>query len=217
MNQSLCPSWVFVTIAASCILASAAWASDAATESEYDDEACIECHQTGSDESELHIDVDAYQASAHGQALGCLECHTNVIDDTHMEAEGIGAVTCDNCHPDASSGGGYFTWFPSFQIASHNKADFGHAYERTNCLGCHQGAGAHGEAEPINDKTCYKCHSSTESNGALWGKMHPRADRRSQPAIFAAASIYQISIVGGLVALLLQFFKSLRGRSKKSD
>lgn len=215
MNRSLFLFLVIVTLLAGCILASVARASDGAPESDYEDEACIDCHQMGSDESELQIDVDAYLASPHGQGLSCLECHTKVLDDTHMEEEGSGMVTCDGCHPDASGDGGYFAWFPSFQIASHNKADFAHAYDKTNCLGCHQGAGAHGEAEPINEQTCYKCHSSAESMGAMWGKMHPQADRHSQPAIFAAASIYQISIVGGLVALLIQFLKPRRGRSQK--
>ena len=235
------------------------------TEGDYTDAACIECHRTGSDESDRHIDVDAYQASVHSQELTCQSCHTGVVDDTHQSEEGSGAVdcgacheqenrhgpeeariqchdchsqhnirsttdpasavhpdqlpsTCGGCHPTTTGENDYFSWFPAFQIASHNKGDFANAYEQTNCLGCHQGAGAHGESEPINDQNCYQCHYAQSSAGAVWGEMHPEANRQSQPAIFAAASIYQVFIVCGLAALLVRFFKSrLRGRSHRIE
>ena len=101
----------------------------------------------------------------------------------------------------------FSVWFPAFQIASHNKADFATAYEKDNCLGCHQGAGAHGESEPINDQNCYQCHLSPEAAGAMWGMMHPTADRKTQPTVFAAASIYQVFVVIGLVVLLGKLFE----------
>jgi hypothetical protein len=48
--------------------------------------------------------------------------------------------------------------------------------------------------------------------------MHPQADRQSQPAIFAAASIYQVFIAIGLIVLLGKFldlvFDRFSGKSK---
>ncbi|MGB5985020.1 MAG: hypothetical protein WBG37_06915, partial [Desulfobacterales bacterium] len=228
--------------------ASPAWASNTETEPAYTDAACIECHQMGSQASDLQIAVDTYETSVHSQAISCQECHTGVVDEEHQSMEGSGAVdcsacheqenrhgpkeerlqchdchpahnmrsktdpasavhpeqlpvTCGECHPQTTGDTGYFGWFPAFQIASHNKGDFGQAYAKGNCLGCHQGAGAHGETEPINDQSCYKCHFSADSKGALWGEIHPVADRRVQPAVFAAASIYQAVIAIGAILL----------------
>ncbi len=253
-------------LAVALLVASPAKASETEGDTEYTDEACIECHRTGSEESDLHMDVDAYQASIHAQEeLTCQDCHSGVVDDSHQSEEGSGAVdcsdcheqenahgpedaplqchechpkhnmrtktdpasavhpdrlpvTCGECHPAATGDEDYFSWFPSFQIASHAKGDFGTAYERDNCLGCHQGAGAHGESEPINDETCYKCHYDQDATGALWGEMHPVADRQTQPVIFAAASLYQVFIVGGLAALVVGFFRSrTRARSRQGE
>jgi hypothetical protein len=233
----------------------------AADASDYTDEACIECHGPGSDESELKVELEAYEASIHFEAAGCQECHTQVVDDSHQEAAGSGAVncgqcheqeqkhgpsddplachachsrhairspddpaasvhadrlpdTCGGCHPEAAGDGGYFSWFPAWQIASHNKGDFAQAYEGRQCLGCHQGAGAHGESEPLNDQTCHKCHATDGSSGSLWGRMHPAADRDSQPLIFAAAGLYQVAILGGLLTLVFQIVK--RGRRTRT-
>ncbi len=259
MNRYLSHLIGLFTVVIPLIAVGQTWAADSETETAYTDEDCIECHRMGSQDSDLHIAMDTYEASVHSQEISCQECHTGVVDDDHQSVEGSGAVdcsdcheqenrhgpeeerlqchdchpahhmrsktdptsavhpdrlpvTCGGCHPETSGDTDYFTWFPAFQIASHNKGDFGNAYETTNCLGCHQGAGAHGETEPINDDTCYKCHYSSETKGAVWGEMHPVADRKSQPVVFAAASIYQIFIVLGVVVLLGRFFRP-RSRS----
>ncbi len=253
-------------LAVALLAAIPATASENEGEMAYTDEACIECHRTGSEESDLHMDVDAYQASIHGQEeTTCQDCHSGVVDEDHQSEEGSGAVdcsacheqenrhgpedaplqchechtthdiraktdpasavhpdrlpiTCGECHPTTVGARDYFSWFPSFQIASHAKGDFGSAYAEDNCLGCHQGAGAHGETEPINDQTCYKCHYDQDKAGAVWGEMHPVADRQTQPVIFAAASLYQVFIVGGLAALVIGFVRSrARARSRKSN
>lgn len=244
---------LFVTLMAAAF--SPAWASE--TESDYTVEDCIECHQTGSEDSELHISVQDYQKSAHADETACQDCHTGVVDDDHQSTEGSGAVdcgqcheqenrhggngleverpkcydchsrhnilaktdpastvhtaqlpaTCAGCHPVASGKNkGYFAWFPSFQVASHNKADFSASFDKDNCLGCHQGAGAHGETEPIDEQTCYKCHSPA-LDSAMWGLMHPDASRETQPAVFATGVIYQIFIVIALVIVGMYFRK----------
>ena len=244
-------------------------ASETETATAYTPEDCIECHQTGSEESELQMSVEEYEASVHGEEeITCLDCHTEVVDDEHQGTEGSGAVDCSECHEQENQHGengaeedrpqchdchtrhdmltksdpasavhadqlpttcagchaaatgetGFFSWFPAFQIASHNKADFAGAYEKDNCLGCHQGAAAHGESEPINAQECHKCHLSPEAAGAMWGYMHPTADMNTQPTVFAAASIYQVFVVIGLVVLLGKLLGPVFDRSQgKSD
>lgn len=231
-----------------------AWAAE--TDAGYTEEDCIQCHRTGSEESDLHISIEEFKASVHSEEATCQDCHTGVTDDEHQSVEGSGATdcsacheqenshgmkaqgkdpvqcqdchtrhnilaksdpassvhpdrlaaTCGECHPVASGKSNYFSWFPGFQVASHNKADFSAAYDKENCLGCHQGAGAHGETEPINDENCFKCHSS-EMDGAMWGSMHPDANRQSQPAVFAVGVVYQVFIGILLIMIVGMFFR----------
>lgn len=182
---------------------------------------CLDCHTVVVD--------DEHQTTEGSGAVDCSECHEQEnqhgwngaeeerpqCHDCHTRHDMLTKtdpassvhpdrlpVTCGGCHPASTGDNDYFSWFPAFQIASHNKADFGNTYADDNCLGCHQGAGAHGESEPINDQSCYRCHSSPDEAGAMWGYMHPKADRTTQPAVFAAASIYQVSVVVGLIILL---------------
>ncbi len=234
---------------------SSAWAAE--TDSEYTEDDCIQCHQTGSEDSEKHMSIEEFRASVHNEEATCQDCHTGVVDDEHQEIEGSGAtdcsscheqknnhglnaekdkqakcynchtrhnmlaktdpassvnpdrlpVTCGECHPvPAGKNSSYLSWFPGFQIASHSKADFSAKFDKLNCLGCHQGAAAHGETEPLDDQTCYKCHSS-ESDGAMWGRMHPEANKQSQPKVYAAGIIYQVFIGIVLVLIAGTFFR----------
>jgi hypothetical protein len=147
---------------------------------------CVECHE---------------QENRHGLRGGedrrpkCYSCHTkhgilgkgDSLSSVHPE--GLPG-TCAACHPVESGKPDYLSWFPSLQIVSHGKQDFGKAYERSNCLGCHQGEGAHGENKPINDQDCAKCHND------LMGFMHPKADSEKQPGILASVWIYQMFLAG---------------------
>lgn len=198
---------------------------------------CLDCHtgvvddQHQSTKGSGAVDCSACheQENRHGlngpeeQRPHCYDCHTrhhmlsktdpaSAVHPDHL------AVTCAGCHPAASGETDFFSWFPSFQIASHNKGDFATAYNKDNCLGCHQGAAVHGESVPINDQDCYKCHFSPDAAGAMWGNMHPKPDLKTQPAVFAAASIYQIFVVIGLIVLLGKFlnlvFDRFSGKSK---
>ena len=182
---------------------------------------CLDCH-TG-------VVDDAHQETASAGAVDCSACHeqenrhgeygsedarpqchdchtrheirspTDPLSSVHADRL---PATCGGCHPASSGDNSYFAWFPAFQIASHNKGDFGNAYEKENCLGCHQGAGAHGGPEPINDQNCHQCHLEPQADGAMWGYIHPAADRDKQPAVFAAASVYQVFVVIGLIVVL---------------
>jgi hypothetical protein len=235
----------------------------------YTNEDCIECHQAGSAESDLHISIEDFESSVHGQEITCLDCHTGVVDDEHQNIEGSGAVdcnecheqenqhgtqgpaekrpqchdchtrhnmlskddpasavhrdqlpvTCAGCHPLTSGETSFFSWFPSFQIASHAKGDFATRYDTDNCIGCHQGAAVHGDSQPIDNQNCGKCHLSPEGDGAMWGYTHPQAKIDTQSTVFAAASIYQVFVVIGLIALLGKVldlvFDHIPGKSKR--
>ena len=192
---------------------------------------CMDCHTGVVDDA--HQDTDGAgavdcsecheQENQHGLTGAkearpkCHDCHTrhDILTKTDpassVHADRLPA-TCGECHPATTGASGYFSWFPAFQIASHNKADFGTAYTDDNCLGCHQGAGAHGQSEPINDQNCYRCHGDPDGAGALWGYVHPQADKATQPAVYAAASIYQIFVVAGLIFLLGKLMKSVLDR-----
>lgn len=195
---------------------------------------CQDCHTQVIDDGHQEIEgagaVDCgqchEQAQAHGspdEPLDCHACHTRHAirakddPDASIHAHRL-PITCGGCHPAAAGGSDYFSWFPAWQIASHSKGDFAQVYEASQCLGCHQGAGAHGESEPLNDQTCYRCHTTDGEGGGIWGKMHPVADRDSQPLIFAAAGLYQVAVVGLLLALVFQIIKlARRGRGRARE
>ena len=163
----------------------------------YTPEECIECHRTGSEESSLQISVETFEASVHGQAVTCMECHTAIRDASHMEQSGEDVVACEACHPAQFEKPDWFSRLSFFQIASHHKADFSTAYRVDNCLGCHQGAGAHGETTPINDQNCHLCHTP-DSKDALWGAIHAGEDK--DPAVV----VVSICFFGGIFIVLLR-------------
>jgi hypothetical protein len=223
----------------------------------YTPEDCVHCHQQGSKESSLWIDVKAFEHSSHGATLSCLDCHGRIKDKSHETTTVSGVVactecheqenrhgltqsrdlrpacyschtrhrilgkgdpsssvypealkkTCAGCHPSECGREDYLSWFPSLQVVSHGKEDLSKVYDRGNCLGCHQGAGAHGEKKPINDQGCTKCHNS------LLGYMHPKADSATQPGVLASAWFYQ-AFLAGLLWGGLRFYTQRR-RAKK--
>ena len=153
----------------------------------------------------------------------CYSCHTrhgifekdNAVSSVHPEKL---KETCKGCHPVECGQTDYLSWLPSIQIATHKKQDFSRAYEKGNCLGCHQGMAAHGEEKPLNDQDCYKCHLSQKGQARLWEYIHPKADYKKQPTIFVAAIIFQLFIAlllwGGFRFYILIFSektKRLRG------
>jgi hypothetical protein len=112
---------------------------------------CINCHRMGSSESSLHISMDAFAASVHGQDLTCLDCHTNVKDESHEGDEAARVVNCNSCHDQ-----------------ENNHGEGAPADARPKCQSCHP---AHSmlfkndprsAVNPANlSKTCAKCHPET--------------------------------------------------------
>lgn len=151
----------------------------------------------------------------------CYSCHTtHAIFEKDSELSSVHGKnlkkTCKTCHPAESGDRDYMSWLPSLQISSHNKQDFGQAFDTDNCLGCHQGMAAHGEGAPLNDQDCYKCHLSPEGEPLLWGYMHPQADLDKHPTIFAAAAVYLLLMLvlfsGGFAFFIRKFSKKRKNR-----
>jgi len=165
------------------------------------------------------------QKNLHGMGAGaairpqCYSCHTrhNILSSGNAASSVAPAGlqgTCGKCHPRECGNKDYLTWLPSLQISSHKKQDFARAYDRNNCLGCHQGRAAHGEEGQVDQQQCYRCHlSSKGSQGPLMGYIHPVADYAAQPAVFASALIYQML----LAALLIGGFRFYVGRFSRKN
>ncbi len=161
---------------------------------------CSSCH----DQQNHHG-----KGSNSGTRPQCYSCHTRhgtlTKDDPRSTVHASRLQeTCRSCHPQESGQTDYISWLPSLQVASHSKQDFSQIYKRTNCLGCHQGMGAHGQQEIINEQTCHTCHVTLDGQNKLLGYIHSKADAR-QPGVKAAASIYQV-ILGVLLAGGFLFF-----------
>ncbi|MEW6663844.1 MAG: hypothetical protein AB1512_01320 [Thermodesulfobacteriota bacterium] len=190
---------------------------------------CIDCHGTIMDEGHMkgkgpsrgdcrgchHVENRHGIGSAEAGRPACHSCHTahrilEKEDERSSVHPGALKSTCSRCHPAECGQGGYLSWFLSLQVVSHGKADFSREYGRDNCVGCHQGRGAHGEEHPIDSQECYKCH------GAMWGYIHPRAEPGERAGLFAAAMLYQalglVLIAGGVRFLSRRF-----GRHRRAD
>ncbi|MFZ7110733.1 MAG: multiheme c-type cytochrome [Desulfatiglandales bacterium] len=165
--------------------------------------ACGDCH----DQENRHG-----LQSKQGNRPECHACHTRhgilPKDDTSSSIHFSRlVVTCRNCHAAECGDAGLLARLPSIRIASHKKQDFYRSYERTNCIGCHQGAAVHGEDEPVDDQACNTCHTPVGGRPGLWGTMHPKADLKTQPGTFAAAVISPViimALLGGAVGFGLK-------------
>lgn len=173
---------------------------------------CSECHE---------------QENRHGleskneHRPRCYSCHTtHAVFEKDSERSSVHGKnlkkTCKTCHPAECGARDLMSWLPSLQIASHNKQDFGRAFDADNCLGCHQGMAAHGETGPLNDQDCYQCHLSPEGKPLLLGYIHPQADLDKHPAIFAAGAVYLLLMLvlfsGGFAFFIRKFSKKRKDR-----
>ncbi|MBI4767046.1 MAG: hypothetical protein HY787_21065 [Deltaproteobacteria bacterium] len=181
------------------------------------DLSCLDCHTKVKDEShQTRMGSGAVQCgqchdqeNRHGLEVNgrprpqCHDCHTRhgilpKADPKSSVHPDRLPVTCKTCHPRECGGTDYWSQFLSLRVKSHKKQDFSRAFQDTNCVGCHQGKAAHGENPPINNQSCYKCHQPVQGKGPLWGSIHPRADWKRQPALFASAVADQAGL--GLLA-----------------
>jgi len=200
---------------------------------EEEETSCQDCHTLVEDEDHQTtpgsgaVDCSGCheQENRHGKGSNsgtrpqCYSCHTR--HGMRAKDDPLSSVhpqrlneTCGSCHPRESGQTDYFSWLPSLQVASHSKQDFSQDYERTNCLGCHQGMGAHGEHEAINEQTCFTCHVTLDGQNILLGYIHSKADAGRQPGVMAAASIYQVFLGVLIFGGFAFFIRKLSTRSK---
>jgi hypothetical protein len=187
------------------------------------DLSCLDCHNGIRDESHRSRPESGAvrcgqchdQENHHGGQAGgrpspqCHDCHTRhgILPKTDPKSsvhpERLPA-TCRTCHPRECGEMDMLSWVVGLRIKSHKKQDFSRDFQDTNCLGCHQGKAAHGEERPITNQTCYKCHQPGPGQSPLWGSIHPRADWKRQPSLFAAALLDQAGL--GLLAAGILIF-----------
>jgi len=187
------------------------------------DPSCRDCHTNVKDESHqarpgavavqcgpCHDQENRHGLQANGRPRPqCHDCHTRhgILPKADPKSSVHPArlpLTCKTCHPWECGKSDYMSQFLSLRIKSHKKQDFSRAFQDTNCLGCHQGKAAHGEERLINNQSCYKCHQPVQGEGPLWGSIHPRADWKRRPTLFAAAVADQAGL-GFLAAAVLVF------------
>jgi len=199
------------------------------------DPSCRDCHTKVKDESHqarpgagavqcgpCHDQENRHGLQANGRPRPqCHDCHTrhgilpkaDLKSSVHPDKL---PLTCKTCHPRECGKGDYLSWFTSLRVKSHKKQDFSRAFQDKNCLGCHQGKAAHGEKRPINSQSCYKCHQPVQGEGPLWGSIHPRADWKRQPALFAAAVADQAGLgvlaAGFLLVIARRLIQKIRRR-----
>jgi len=231
----------------------------------YEPDECLNCHREGSGKSALHISVGEYEDSVHHGEIFCMDCHTGVVDETHMKkrgsenvdcgachdqenrhgfgvksmgSEGMGvrpqchschtrhgiqgkddpessvhpknlSRTCGSCHPAQIGDVGLLAWLPTVQIKTHGKQDFACDYDEEDCLGCHQGQGAHGEKTPLNDRDCWKCHFPTNDRTGLMGNIHPKPHTEKDTLSIIAGAVYGVAaaflLIGGCLFYTRRF------------
>ena len=193
---------------------------------------CGDCHTEIKDESHktnggsgvvdcssCHNKENHHGRQAQSHRPQCQSCHTrhsifgknnkrSSIHPDHLKQ------TCGNCHARQCGDTGYLSWLPAIRIKSHPKQDFSRDCSDTNCIGCHQGSAAHGETHPIDEQDCHRCHITPQGDSLLFGFVHPRADAKKQPAVFAAAMIYQFCLAF-LVWRGFGFFMKRRLKKRK--
>jgi hypothetical protein len=113
---------------------------------------CIDCHQTGSTDSELQLSIDEFNASVHGEEeeeTTCQDCHTLVEDESHETDLGAGAVDCSGCHE---------------QENSHGRGS--KTGTAPQCYSCHTRHGMLAKDDPLSSvhsqrlkETCRSCHT----------------------------------------------------------
>ncbi|MBN2038998.1 MAG: hypothetical protein JW864_03090 [Spirochaetes bacterium] len=183
-----------------------------AVQASYFPEDCIACHAAKDGDSSLQIPLQEFNESAHGRNVTCTDCHNSVLNEEHM-TDGAHAVDCSQCHPVESGATDYFSFLPSLRVKWHLKGDFSGNYNKKNCIGCHQGKASHGKEGAVDKQNCYVCHMKIKDNSVI-ANIHPVADQKKQPLIFASAVIYQILIVVILLSLTGFIFKKILGEKK---
>jgi hypothetical protein len=160
----------------------------------YEPDECIACHNLQSTESRLKIDVKAFSGSAHADNAGCMDCHSQVENESHTRKKGSGTVDCTACHDQQNRHG----------LTGLEKT-------RPDCYNCHTKHDILPKDDPrasIHPNkmtvTCASCHPA-QSGGAdylsflpsIKIKTHPKADLSGDYSIENCLGCHQGQAVHG--------------------
>lgn len=148
-------------------------------------------------------------------APSCAHCHTAHYQRSSSDPASTVhrrnlAATCGLCHVDQVRAYDVGGLLARFRVGGHGKGDLSNRYSISECLGCHQGEGAHGE-ETVTGQTCPTCHRVPAEPGALTvTSLHIRPQAADQPLAWAlrwgyTALFWGAAAGAGLVALFLGF------------
>jgi cytochrome b subunit of formate dehydrogenase len=111
---------------------------------------CLVCHEVNLNEQEKPY--DSLLANSAHQDLGCLDCHSSIVELPH--AESLPPVECGQCHTDDAE---TYQW--------HGRLRVGEGQDIPSCADCHgkhdilPADDKHSRVNPQNlPKTCGNCH-----------------------------------------------------------
>lgn len=176
---------------------------------------CLECHPAAADDAhQEHTNVTPVNCRQCHESTGyhgteqtsarCWDCHGthDIFTSSHVHSRLHTSrleSTCGGCHPQQATGS-IGASLLSFRVKGHAKGDLKNNYTTERCLDCHQGAGAHGETQPITTADCFRCHGSDVDVGIILGSIHGGID--NQPGgndYFFADVLYWACLVCSLL------------------
>src|SRR5436305_15198714 len=121
---------------------------------------CLGCHNDPA--AEKRVDQKKFEASIHGQAIGCTDCHVDVKAYPHDPAPK--AVNCAACHADQVT---------EYAKSAHAKARAKGDTVAATCVDCHGKHDILPKSDPASrtnrfniPRTCAGCHESAKATNA---------------------------------------------------
>ncbi len=122
---------------------------------------CLGCHNDPS-VGKVFVDQKKFEASIHGQAIGCTDCHTDVKAYPHDPAPK--AVNCAACHADQVA---------DYAKSAHAKARAHGDTVAATCVDCHGKHDILPKSDPASrtnrfnvPRTCAGCHESAKATNS---------------------------------------------------
>ncbi len=190
---------------------------------------CLECHP--STENEAHMKNSAVtpvdcgacheqELNHGGEASGapdCSACHGahNIFPASDPRSTlniANQAATCGQCHAPEAGKKGFVSSLLSFRVKGHGKGWLATDYSEKRCVDCHQGAAAHGEAQPLTGADCYRCHGADVGGNTLLGNIHSSGSAIMKRPDRALGDILYLSL---LVAFAVIFVYGWTGRIRR--
>jgi len=163
-----------------------------------------------------------YRKSKHGQAFmaakpnapNCYGCHTRHYvfgkrDKRSTVNRANLVTTCGACHKERKIDT-LLGRLATFRLQAHRKGDLSFAYDRDNCIDCHQGNAVHGER--VSEAPCARCHDTTKKIKGValagLGPFHLYPNPETQYPVWCTRNLYGVLLLlfGAAVVVGLLFF-----------